>query len=197
MFGRFGFRDKATAVIERAKAFFYSRFLAAKFAIGGVYRVDCFDSGGNLRWSTLAKNGVTDLGIATILNVFLRAQAGIASWYIGLIDNAGFTALASSDIATSHVGWSEVAGTNYSDANRIVWLAGAAASGAVVNPTSSDFHMIPSAALTVRGLFLISDNTKGGTIGTLFSTAAFTGGNQIVNNGDTLKVTYTVSAVST
>jgi hypothetical protein len=50
--------------------------------------------------------------------------------------------------------------------------------------------------LTVKGLFLISDSTKGGTTGTLFSTAAFTGGTQAVNSGDTLKVTYTVAATS-
>jgi hypothetical protein len=220
---RFNMTDSATSVVERAKPLGFLASLAnlfslvggfaasrirmvklrvltlvtlVRFGVGGIYKVECFDSFGRLKWTTFAKNGVTDVGIASVLNIYLRAQTQITAWYIGLIDNAGFTALASSDTMASHVGWSEVAGANYSDANRIAWSAGAPSGGAVVNATSSDFHMINGSALTVRGLFLISDNTKGGTTGTLFSTAAFTGGNQTVNNGDTLKVTYTVSATS-
>jgi hypothetical protein len=42
----------------------------------------------------------------------------------------------------------------------------------------------------------VSNNTVGGTTGTLFSTASFAGGTQTVNNGDTLKVTYTISAAN-
>ena len=66
----------------------------------------------------------------------------------------------------------------------------------MTNATTADFNMTPGSAVTIKGLFLCSDNTKGGTTGTLFATAAFTGGNQTVNNGDTLKVTYTVSATA-
>ena len=70
----------------------------------------------------------------------------------------------------------------------------AAASQGVTNGTTSDFTM--NATATIKGLFLNSDSTKSGTAGLLFSTAAFSGGNQSVNSGDTLKVTYTVSATS-
>jgi hypothetical protein len=46
----------------------------------------------------------------------------------------------------------------------------------------------------VGGAFLTSDNTKGGTTGTLFSAADFSApGDRSVVNGDTLNVTYTFS----
>jgi hypothetical protein len=46
----------------------------------------------------------------------------------------------------------------------------------------------------VGGAFLISNNTKGGTTGVLFSASDFTSpGDRSVVNGDTLNVTYTFS----
>jgi len=51
-----------------------------------------------------------------------------------------------------------------------------------------------NATTTVGGAFLTSDNTKGGTTGTLFSAADFQSpGDRSVVNGDTLNVTYTFS----
>jgi hypothetical protein len=43
----------------------------------------------------------------------------------------------------------------------------------------------------VAGAFLTTDNTKGGTAGTLFSASDFTGGDRLLQSGDTLNVTYT------
>lgn len=170
---------------------------AAKLGVGGHFIVECYDKNGNLSWEDTAENGVTDVGIANLLNEYFRAATQITAWYIGLVDNSGFVAFASSDTMASHSGWSEVSSGNYSQSTRVQWSPGAASGGAVVNSTTADHSMTNGSSLTVKGLFLNSENTKGGTSGTLFSTAAFTGGNQAVNNGDTLKVTYTVSAVST
>jgi hypothetical protein len=51
-----------------------------------------------------------------------------------------------------------------------------------------------NATATVGGAFLISDNTKGGTTGTLFSAADFQSpGDRTVVSGDTLNITYTLS----
>jgi hypothetical protein len=48
--------------------------------------------------------------------------------------------------------------------------------------------------VTVGGAFLVSDNTKGGSTGVLFSAADFQSpGDRVVVNGDTLSVTYTFS----
>jgi len=47
---------------------------------------------------------------------------------------------------------------------------------------------------TVGGAFLISNNTKGGTTGVLFSASDFLApGDRNVSSGDTLNVTYTFS----
>lgn len=201
---RFRIRSAANAAVERGKKFLEHvqnmawSFMAMwiRFRVGGIFKVECFDSNGNLKWTEYAKNGVTDVGIASILNIYFVAGTQITAWYIGLINNSGYTALAAGDTMASHGGWAEAAGSNYSQTNRGTWTPGAPSSGAVVNSTTVDFSMTPASALTVKGLFLCSDNTKGGTTGTLFSTAVFTGGNQIVNSGDTLKTTYTVSGVS-
>ena len=70
--------------------------------------------------------------------------------------------------------------------------AEAAASQSISNSvTSADFNITASG--TIHGIFVTSDNTKSGTTGTLWSTAPFAAPLS-VNNGDLLKVTYTLSA---
>ena len=155
----------------------------------GRFDVECYDEDGKLAWSATVPNGVTNTALNDVLNVYLRNGTPKANWYMGLIDNSGFTALAAADTISSHAGWSEA--TGYSASTRPAWAPAAASSQAVVNSSTVDFAM--SGTATIRGLFIVSDNTKGGTSGLLYSTAAFTEGNQAVLNGYTLKVTYTAS----
>jgi hypothetical protein len=112
----------------------------------------------------------------------------VTTWYIGLVENAGFSAFANADTMASHAGWAE--SSAYTEANRPTWTAGAAASRQITNAATVDFSI--NASVTIKGLFIASNNTKGGTTGTLWSTAAF-GSRVALNNGDTLKVTYTLS----
>lgn len=165
--------------------------------VGGFFVVECVGPDGKTKWIEPAKNGVTDAGIAYLLSVGFVSGTQITAWFLGIIDNAGFTTFAPGDTSSSHGGWSEVSSGNYSDTTRAAWSPGSPSGGAIVNGTTSDFHMINGSALSVKGVFLVSNSTKGGTSGTLFSTAAFASGAQPVNNGDTLKVTYTLSATST
>ena len=197
---RFGFSASAEAVVERSNGVTEMQGVqldlgglnAANLGVGGHFVIECRDSEGNLRWEDTAENGVTNLALNDVLNVYLRNTSQTASWYIGLVDNASYTGFAAGDTISSHSGWAE--SVAYSNSTRVAWSPGAAASQGVTNGTTSDFTM--NATATIKGLFLNSDNTKSGTTGTLFSTAAFSGGNQSVNSGDTLKVTYTVSATS-
>ena len=50
-----------------------------------------------------------------------------------------------------------------------------------------------NASTTIKGCFLVSNSTKGGTTGTLYSAGLFTGGDQPVVSGNTLTVSYTAS----
>ena len=64
----------------------------------------------------------------------------------------------------------------------------------------SHFPCAVAGSGTVKGLFLVgggtASNTKGdhASDGTLWATALFSSGDVVVQNGDQLKVTYTVSA---
>lgn len=164
--------------------------------VGGTFHVSCYDAAGNLKWRDRAKNGVTSIGLDHVLNVIFRGTTPITTWFIGLVDFAGFSAFSLADIATSHASWSAVASGDLGNATWPAWSPGAPSSNAITNATTANFTMQPSGSLTVKGLFLVSNSTVSPLAGLLFSTASFTGGTQAVSNGDVLKVTYTISAAN-
>jgi hypothetical protein len=64
----------------------------------------------------------------------------------------------------------------------------------VITNTASPAAFNINATATVGGAFLISNNTKSGTTGILFSASDFAApGDRVVASGDTLNVTYTFS----
>jgi hypothetical protein len=68
------------------------------------------------------------------------------------------------------------------------------ANPSVVTNSASPAVFNINGTTTVGGAFLTSENTKGGTTGTLFSAADFgSPGDRSVVNSDTLSVTYTFS----
>lgn len=160
----------------------------SKARLCGFYHVRCIDPNGKLKWEQKFPNGIVDEGIEYLLDAGFNGGTQVSTWYMGLVDNAGFSAFANGDTMSSHSGWSE--STDYSEATRPEWTAGAASSRAVTNGTTVDFSI--NATVTIKGIFITSNNTKGGTTGTLWSTAAFSS-NASATSGDTLKVTYTVS----
>lgn len=171
----------ARAALERGGCL-CDRFLAA-----GKFQLHHFRDGCQIGVHDL-DNGIVDVGLNHILETEFHSGTQVTTWYIGLIDNAGFSALSNSDTSASHAGWTE--NTDYSNANRVTWGTGAASGRSVTNASTADFNINGTA--TIKGIFIISQNTKGGSTGVLWSTAAF-GSNVSVQNGDTLKVTYTVS----
>lgn len=159
--------------------------------VRGRYKLQLFDKNGNLKAEREGPNGIVDVGLNKILNDMFDGGSSASpsgTWYCGLIDNAGFSALAAGDTMSSHAGWSE--STAYTEANRITWGVGAASSRSVTNATTMDFSI--NATVTINGIFIVDQNTKGGTTGTLWATASFSSPVS-ASNGDTLKVTYTVS----
>jgi hypothetical protein len=152
-------------------------------------------------------NGITNQGKNKLLDVMFHGVSAITTWWLGMIDNAGYTALAATDtyqnIGQAGNQWAEF--TNYTDAangdsasTRPEWTEGAAASQSISNASPVVFNITGSA--TVKGLFLVGGianaQNKGNheASGILWATAFFGTGDVPVNNLDQLKVTYSVSA---
>jgi len=140
---------------------------------------------GKVLQSFRVPNGIVDEGLNDLLDTNFNDGTQKPAWYIGLIDNSGYTGVANTDTLTSHPGWSE--GTPYSG-NRKLWDVDAPTGRAIANGTPAEFSITSTAS--IRGIMVTSAET--GTTGVLWSTALFSSPVS-VESGDTLKITYTVS----
>ncbi len=152
----------------------------------GMFHVVLEDKDGNVKFEGDFPNGVTNEGKNNWLGVYFHADTQITTWYLGLIDNSGWTAEAAGDTLASHTGWSEF--TSYSG-SRQSWGPGASASQSITNGTPVQFTMTGSG--TIKGIFVAS--VASGTSGKLWATADF-GSTVPVSTSDVLKVTYTVNS---
>jgi len=153
----------------------------------GHYDVQCFSPDGSLKWEDVIENIVVNVGLDYILDTGLGSGTAIYPWYLGL--TATSPSPAGADTMSSHGGWTE--NQNYSEATRVLWQDGAVASQSIDNSANkAEFNMVVDSD-TVGGCFLTSDNTKGGTGGTLYSAGAFSTGDKSVGSGDLLQVTAT------
>lgn len=164
-----------------------------RFSLGGVFYCECWDKWGRFRWRDWAKNILPVANLNDILNTYFGGGSQIVTWYMGMVDNAGFSAFSASDTSASHPGWSE--NTNCSNSSRPAWTPGAASSGSMSNPSATVFNMNPAPTCTIKGFFLSQSNTLGGTSGMLSAEAALTSP-QVFNNGDTGKVSYSIIATT-
>jgi len=152
-------------------------------------------------------NGITNEGKDQILNTQFDAATQITTWYLGLIDDLNYAALAATDtydeIDQAGNGWDEFSdytdpGNGDSATTRPVWNPDAAASQTITNGTVVVFDI--TATGTIKGLFLVGGGTAPENKGdhaagsTLWATALFDSGDVDVQNGDQLKATYTVTA---
>lgn len=161
---------------------------------GGVFHVECWDKDGFLKWEADAPNLVVNVGLQDMNTKYFTGSNYTATWYIGLYGAASSNNPAAGDTAASHGGWTEV--TDYSQSTRPAATFGTAttADPSVISNSGSPATFSINGTVTVGGAFLISNNTKGGTTGILFSAADFQSpGDRAVVNGDTLTVTYQFS----
>lgn len=141
-------------------------------------------------------NGIVNEGKDKLLNVMFDGGTAITAWYLGLIDNSGFTALASDDtyddINQAGNGWDEF--TNYTDGNnadntttRPEWGPDPASAQSITNSTVAVYNITGSG--TVKGIFGVGGSTNPNLKGdhaagsTLWATALFTSGDVTVQNG--------------
>ena len=161
---------------------------------GGVFKVECRDKDGNLKWTTESHNLVVNVGLKDMNDKYFSGSGYTAAWYIGLYGAASSNNPAAGDTMASHSGWTEV--TDYSQSTRPQASFGAAttADPSVISNSGSPATFSINGSTTVGGAFLTSNDTKGGTTGTLFSAADFQApGDRSVINGDTITVTYQFS----
>lgn len=163
--------------------------LEAVVTTGGVFYVTCHDANGDIKWEDSFHNLVVNVGLQDVNNKYFAGSAYTAAWYIGLV--TATATYAAGDTSASHAGWTE--NVAYSQATRPALAFGAStlANPSVITATAATFTMNGTA--TIGGAFVITNSTKGGTTGILFSEGNFAGGNKSVTSGDTLNVTYSLS----
>ena len=160
----------------------------------GVYTMQCFDKDGNLKWEAECPNLVVNVGLQDMNNKYFLGSAYTATWYIGLYGSGASNSPAAGDTMASHAGWTEV--VPYSQATRpaCTFATPTTANPSVATNSASPAVYSINATSTVGGAFLVSNNTKSCSTGTLYSASDFTSpGDRSVVSGDTLNVTYTLS----
>lgn len=165
-----------------------------KVTAGGVFIAKCYDSEGNLKWESRTPNLVVNQGLQDMNSKYFLGSGYTATWYIGIYGAASSNNPAASDTAALHAGWTEV--TNYSQSTRPVatFASPTSADPSVITNSASPATFSINATVTIGGAFLISNNTKGGTSGILFSASDFQSpGDRAMVSGDSLLVTYQFS----
>lgn len=157
--------------------------------ITGKFGFDVYDERGVLLAHREFFNGITQTAIHDLWDTYFSDGVVASAWYIGLIDNSGFTAVDNvNDTMSSHTGWTEIT-TEYDEATRPPWAPDDAASQTKANATKAIFTI--NDAINVQGLFITSDNTKGGTGGLLWCTGILDIVQQM-QPGQTVKAYYSL-----
>lgn len=188
------FNDKVKSKDVASSSLVAGGFAADSASAKGVYKIQCHDKDGNLKWEDEAPNLVVNVGLQDMNAKYFTGSAYTATWYIGLYGAGATNSPAASNTMSSHSSWTEV--TAYSQATRPACTFGTptTANPSVATNSASPATFSINATTTVGGAFLTSNNTVGGTTGTLYSAADFSApGDRAVTNGDTLSVTYTLS----
>jgi hypothetical protein len=176
-----GVRPMTGHDMRSALAFMLSRCVKQTFT--------CRDKDGNIKWVEEIENITTNVGLADMVTQYWKGAAYTGSFFVGL-KNTGSPA--STDTMASHAGWTENAG--YSNANRPTLTL-----GAVTGTTTAAVDNVASLAVfninaggTIFGAFIVTNNTKSGTTGTLVGAADF-GASRAVISGDTLSVQFNIT----
>jgi hypothetical protein len=161
---------------------------------GGMFRIQCRDREGNIKWEEQSHNLVVNEGLQDMNTKYFTGSGYTATWYLGLYGAASTNNPSAGDTMLSHGGWTEV--TAYSQATRPQAVFGTAttADPSVISNSASPAVYSINGTTVVGGAFLTSNNTKSGTTGTLFSAVDFSApGDRSVVSGDTITLTYTFS----
>lgn len=159
---------------------------------GGVFTVVCHGPDGQLKWTDTFHNLVVNEGLQDMNTKYFKGSGYTAAWYLGLVTGPGAgNTYAATDTLATNPGWNE--NTNYTG-NRQAAVFGTATTAdpsVISNSASQGIFVMTANAQTIAGALLTA--AVSGTSGVLFSVGNFTGGDKIVDSGDTLSVTYQFS----
>lgn len=156
------------------------------------YKVECRDAAGKLKWVDEFDNLVVTAGLNDSLDKHFKGSSYTAAWYVGI--TAGTPSFAAGDTMSSHSGWTEV--TAYDEATRPALTLGTVSAGSVDNSASKARFTCATNGTVIGGAFVVTNNTRGGTTGTLYGGGAFSAGNKTLDDNDTLDVTITLTAAA-
>jgi hypothetical protein len=166
----------------------------------GVYTFRCFDENGVEKWVDTIQNLTTNVGRQSLLNAyFANTGGGAVVMGLGGANASNTFTPAYTDTQSSHAGWYEVGGSHaptYSGTRKTPSFSSATSANPAVLSTSAAVVFSMTSSGTVYGAFINigGSSTIDDTTGTLFSIGAFTAGSKTVTSGDTINVTYTLSA---
>jgi hypothetical protein len=158
------------------------------------YQVELRDRDGRIKWADDFNNLVTTEGLNTLLDATFKTGIAHPAWFIGLVDGdtGSPPEYGAGDTMPSHGGWSEFS-SGYDEAIRQAFTVGSIAGGSADNGDARAVFTFTGNG-TIAGCFLTDDDAKGETDGLLYGVGAFSGGDRAVEDGDTLRVTTTLSA---
>lgn len=158
--------------------------------VGGIFHCEHVRDGEVIdAWDQ--PNLVVNEGLNSLLSVMFNGGTQIATWYLGLFEG-NYTPVAGVTAATITAASTEC--TAYDEATRVAYVEAAPASQSITN-SASKAEFTFNATKTIYGAFLVSNSTKSGTTGTLFSAARFSSSKAVVDD-DQLLLTYTFTASS-
>jgi hypothetical protein len=194
-----GFGDQATITLNAGAQ------ANETVGIEGVYKVECRDKDGNLKWEDSFPNLVVAVGKQLLLDTLLKGSSySVTGPFLGLT-SASLTPAATDTMATIvpssefinyTVGGSAVRGT-------AVFASATSTGTTPTNVTTSTAtaitYTITGAGGTVYGCFLVTgtgaSSAQSNTGGTLYSVGNFATA-KITTAGDTVSVTYSATATS-
>jgi len=162
------------------------------FRIGGVFHFSHYGPEGQLVDEWDAPNLITNQGLNHALGVVLAAATQAASWYVMLKDATG-DPLDGTETYQTKV-FTEI--TAYDEATRPAWNP-ATISGQSVANTATVAAFTINASTTVVGAAMADSAVKAGSTAGhyMFCAANFASAKALVS-GDTLEVTYTLTAAT-
>jgi hypothetical protein len=120
---------------------------------------------------------------------YIRDSGLAGTLYVGM---KGTGTPAATDVMNSHATWADLDGSE-TETVRETWTSAAGGTGERTNSASKAQYNFDGTPAAVFGSFLTTDNTLGGTTGTLVNAKDFTGGSKAPTSGDILNITHAIT----